>query len=110
MVETLIPTNAAIAYAIFFIVGIILTIFLIYTGEKTQKQTTKQTEKFDNITILKISISLILLVYIFRLVMMFITGVVSEFYTASIIGLCTGLIPIIVFLYVKHVKKENKQV
>lgn len=89
--------------------GIIITIYLWITGKKTHKEEQIDND-FDYITIFKISFTVISLIYLFRLVMMFFTGVLSGFYLLSIVGAIIAFLPLIAMSFVRYNKKIKLKV
>jgi hypothetical protein len=77
--------------------GIIITIILCITGERNKTQEKIDTD-FDYIHIFKISISIVALIYLFRLIMMFFTGMISDFIIPSLVGLILAVIPIVMII------------
>ena len=77
--------------------GVIITLLLYFTGEK--KKPGKQEDKgLGSITILKLSISIILVLYLFRLLMMFFTGLLSKVYEPVFVGGLIACIPLILIV------------
>ena len=76
-------------------VGFLVTIFLWITGEKTQQNKRSAISDIP-VTILTFSVSLVLLMYIFRLVMMFFTGLLSGIPNVATIGVLFGVAPVII--------------
>lgn len=81
--------------------GIIITIILFITGERNKTQD-KIDSDFDYINIFKISISIVSLIYVFRLIMMFFTGMISNFIIPSLVGVILALIPIVVIILLRY--------
>jgi hypothetical protein len=89
--------------------GVIITLYLCLTGKKIQKEEIKDTES-DYITIFGISFSIISLIYFFRLLMMFFTGIISRFYLLAAIGLLVALLPLITIGLIRYKKKIRLKV
>ena len=81
--------------------GIIITIILCITGVR-KKTKDDFDSSLDYITIFKIGISVFSLIYLFRLIMMFFTGMISNFTIPSVIGGLLGLLPILVITFVNY--------
>ena len=81
--------------------GIIITIILCITGERNKTQE-KIDSDFDYINIFKISISIVALIYLFRLIMMFFTGMISDFIIPSLVGVILALLPIVVIILLRY--------
>ena len=80
--------------------GVIITIIIYVTG-KNKKFEAQPESDFGYINLLKISVSIILLVYLFRLAMVFLTGLISGLYIPVIIGGIFALIPLILIILTK---------
>lgn len=93
-----------------FIVGIaalIITIILCITGKKNKVKEKIETD-IDYIIIFKISISIVTIIYLIRLIMMFSTGMISNFYIPAIIGGIIALFPIIVLALIRYTTDKFK--
>ncbi len=86
--------------------GIIVTIILCITG-KRKKTEEKLHSDFEYINIFVISVSIISLIYLFRLTMMFFTGVMSGFYILAIVGGIIALLPLVVIGLLRY-KTANR--
>ena len=86
--------------------GVIITLLLYCTGEK-KKPETQEDGGLGSITILKLSISIILILYLFRLLMMFFTGLLSKAYEPALIGGLFACIPLILIGIITY-KKSSK--
>ena len=89
--------------------GIIITIILCLTGERNKTQE-KIDSNFDFIHIYKFSISIISLIYLFRLIMMFFTGMISDFIIPSLAGGVLGLLPIVVIILLRYKSTDGLKV
>ena len=87
-------------------VGIILTIFLYFTGEKKTPEIPQELV-FPLFTIFKIGVSSILFLYVFRMIMMWFTGIISEAYIVTFVGFLCALVPLVIIdvLRIYHRKK-----
>ena len=83
--------------------SVIITLYLCLTGKKTQKEEYKDTES-DYISIFGISFSIISLIYFFRLIMIFFTGIISRFYLLAVTGLLGALLPLIAIGLLRYKK------
>ena len=93
--------NIPISLVLLGSAGIFITIVICITGKRIKKDK-KYNINFDYIVLFKISISIVSLVYLFRTVMMFITGMISNLYIPAIIGGAVALLPVAVTFLLKH--------
>ena len=89
--------------------GIVITIIICVTGEK-KKEEKREDVDFGYITILKFSIGIILILYIFRFVMMFFTGVFSGLIMPVIVGGAFALVPLVLIVITEHKKYVKSKV
>ena len=89
-------------------VGIIITMIIYLTGRNKKYETILETE-FGYFKILKISFSIILLVYLFRVIGMFFTGIISGLYIPIVIGVIFALVPLIL-ICLTRLKSEKSRV
>ena len=87
--------------------GVITTIILCLTGERTKTEI-NFTKNLDYIKLFKISISIVTLVYLFRVIMIVFVGIVSEFYIQTLIGGILALVPIIVLVVASYKRDKSK--
>jgi len=90
------------------VVGVIITTIIYMTG-KNKKYETQGVSDFGYINLLKISVSLILVVYLFRVIMMFLTGLLSQLYISVVIGGIFAIIPLIL-IALTRIKKPKLRV
>lgn len=84
----------------------LVTILLWLTGKKVKDADNRQIE-FGKIPILNSVFSIIILVYLVRLFIMFVTGLLSNAFEEAIIGSLFAVIPLIV-LFLTRVKDKSK--
>jgi hypothetical protein len=86
-----------------FIIGLasFITIILCITGKKNKVKEKIETD-FDYVILFKTSISIITIIYLIRLIIMFSTGMISNFYLPAIIGGTIALFPIIVLALIRY--------
>ena len=82
------------------VAGLIITIIIYITG-KNKKLETEIESDFGYINLLKISVSILFLVYLFRLIMMFLTGLLSGLYISVVIGGIFAIIPLILIALIR---------
>ena len=73
--------------------GLIITVIVYFTG-KDKKYKTQEESNFGYVSFLKISVSIILIVYLFRLIMMVLTGLISGLHMPVVVGGIFALIPL----------------
>ena len=88
------------------IAGIIVTIYLYYTGKKDGK-IIKDNLEADYITFLKYKINIFVLVYLFIFTIMIVIGILSSFYIPIIVGAIFALIPVILIAGFKNNKEKG---
>lgn len=92
---------------IFLILGVcgaLLTIILCITGKKESNKDSESTPAV--ITVFGFTISVLIFIYIFRLIMISLAGILSEYYVPTIVGGVCGLIPLLFIVFVLF--KKNK--
>lgn len=86
--------------------GIILTYILYVTGDK-KKQDVKEDPFFRPIPVITISISLLLVLYVFRFCIMLFTSLLSELYLVVLTGGIIAFLPILIFFGIAWYNKVH---
>ena len=82
-------------------IGVLLTIYLIITGKNNKNEPpTEKPEK--TIGIFKFILSSIAFVYIIRLAMMTLTGILSQQYLPTLVGALIAVLPLGTLLIIEH--------
>ena len=89
--------------------GVIITLIIYRTGKKEEVTLWGETG-FWNIELLKIGVCLFLIVYLFRFIMMFFTGVFTGLYVPAVVGGLFALIPTLLFVMVNRKKVVKSRV
>ena len=82
--------------------GVLLTLFLYFTGEKKKPETKE--EDLGSFALLTYSISIVLVLYLFRLLMMIGAGLASSAYEIALVGGLCGCIPLILIGFLSYTK------
>ena len=89
-------------------IGIIITFILCYTGKKTISKEPQQSDN-DSIRLFGITISIIVMIYLLRYLLMLGTSILSTFYLLTLIGGIVGLLPVLALGILNyHAKKKQK--
>ena len=89
--------------------GIVITIIICVTGEK-KKEERQDDVDFGCIAFLKFTVSVILILYVFRFVMMFVTGMFSGLVMPVIVGGLFAVIPLFLIVLTGHKKYVKSRV
>jgi hypothetical protein len=89
--------------------GIILTILIWYTGKKDKKEPYHGIDPGD-FKIITFSFSIIIILYIVRVLLMLFTGVISQIYEMTIIGGLFAAIPLLLFGIMSFRKRHRTKV
>ena len=79
------------------IISLIITLFLLFTGKKTEPKKEIEQEIFI-VKIFNYKIKLVPFLYLKMVLIMFLIGIFSDFLIDSIIGLTFALIPFVAYL------------
>jgi hypothetical protein len=85
--------------------GMILTILVLVTG-KTKFPPEEIQHKYDALTIFSVTIAIIPLIYLTRLALMFLTGILSGFILQATIGTLIALLPLLIIFFFRIQKKQ----
>ena len=102
IIELPISTSVLIGFTLVFISGIVITIYLWVSGDKKYQDIKKDLDNFDKISFINVIIDALVLIYLFRVILMFLSGIFSKFYIPSLIGLIFALVPGIIVLLSKY--------
>ena len=89
--------------------GIILTILIWYTGKK-EKAEIYQSIDLGEFNLFTFSLSIILFLYLVRLIFMLCTGVISQIYEITVIGTLCATIPFLVIGIINLRKRRTAKV
>jgi len=89
--------------------GVIITIILCVTGKK-KKLEPPDDPGFAYIKIFSITVSIIVVLYVFRLLMMFSTGMFSGAHASALVGGLVALIPLFLIGLTRYTKKSKPKV
>ncbi|MCX6664690.1 MAG: hypothetical protein NT038_01320 [Euryarchaeota archaeon] len=89
--------------------GIILTILIWYTGKK-EKTEPYQSIELGEFNLFTFSFSIILFLYLIRLIFMMCTGVISQIYEITIIGGLCATIPLLMIGILNLRKRHTAKV
>lgn len=87
--------------------GIVITIYLFFTGEKVESDE-KENLEADYINISNYNLNVYVLVYLFIFFMMIFIGFFSDFITPVTIGAVIAIIPIILIFLIRFRTKKTK--
>lgn len=87
--------------------GIGITIYLFFTGEKTGNEE-KDNLETDYIKISNFNLNIFVLVYLFIFIMMILIGIFSDFIIPTIISSVLAIIPIVVLFLIRVITKKIK--
>ena len=88
------------------LIGIGLTLFLIFTAKKDKVEKNKEIELKHEISLFNKKFDINILAYLFIFFMMIIIGLLSEFYVPTLIGSIIAIMPVIILLTLKYKEGE----